>query len=948
MQYIFSYTMEPGTDPNASQAPTIEELAPLFPAYEFQQFIAEGGMGAVYLARQISLDRPVAIKILARELGNDPVFRASFEAEAKAMARLNHPNLIGVYDFGEADGMLFIVMEMVNGKSLHQSAYGRTIDPVQAGTLVAAISRGLEHAHSAGILHRDIKPGNILLDSDANPKIGDFGLAQPMGQKTAEDELIYGTPGYTAPEVYHRQGDHRADLFSVGVLLHELLTGKLPDANGALPSTLCGCSRSFDAIIARATNPNQLLRFQTAGELADALDKAILQSDAADASTNRLVLPSSASKAAAPVARGSVTRAKAQAQAQLVASSNSSKGSMIAIVSVCLILLIGLIVALSGGGGVEDATVKKKKNDRADQQAKAAKLKRDRARERESERINRDRPNKKDPKIAGGNHPGNKNRPDNSGVPKKSSKPSPQESLTALKGKLASGGREEFPPGTEGKTGSHFVLVDLPLAWPDAKRFAEDHGAHLASLPGAADRKWFAEKFPSENPLWLGAGMTANGKWKWLDGSKWSTAGGAVAQSGESSRALALGKNGELIANSAGEKRYFVLQWRDDGSNPASVGAELKRAAESIKAKGIDLADYPVGTRSYSEDGSHFYIVRKVGDWDAARKLAIAAGGYLAVPSSKAESTWLRETFNADLNGEKIQLWLGGYKLKATDPWRWLTNEAWNNNAGWAGGSPSISKDPGRVLLSLSPESDGWVASDGNSGEALGLLIEWSKPKQAAKITSFDLGAWLEKTDATFKERIEGHIDAYKKDNGLIIDRYVRNMKRLGRKHESALAGRDGKREDRVREAVEDAVREVEKNETILKEVPKSAPDDFHELQSKTEEVVAEAVAEFQRNLSSEFNTYTQGLTRQATGLNSDGFSDASTALTQRVADLGGESSALLVLLALEDPTVGAIPSKVVEKKDEDDKDKKDGDKKDGDKKDDDKKDDKDKPDGDK
>ncbi|NIP96693.1 MAG: protein kinase [Akkermansiaceae bacterium] len=115
------------SSPNSLEfnAPSVEELQPLFPAYEIGGFIAQGGMGAIYSARQISLDRPVAIKILPRKFGADPKFRASFEAEAKSMARLNHPNLIGVYDFGDIDGMLFIIMELVKGKSLHHSAHGK-------------------------------------------------------------------------------------------------------------------------------------------------------------------------------------------------------------------------------------------------------------------------------------------------------------------------------------------------------------------------------------------------------------------------------------------------------------------------------------------------------------------------------------------------------------------------------------------------------------------------------------------------------------------------------------------------------------------------------------------------------------------------------------------------------------------------------------------------------
>ena len=113
--------MEPSSQPSSFRAPEVEELRQYFPAYELGVFIAKGGMGAVYTAQQKSLDRPVAIKVLPRQLGADPQFRASFEAEAKAMAKLNHPNLIGVFDFGDADGMLYIVMELVEGKSLVSS-----------------------------------------------------------------------------------------------------------------------------------------------------------------------------------------------------------------------------------------------------------------------------------------------------------------------------------------------------------------------------------------------------------------------------------------------------------------------------------------------------------------------------------------------------------------------------------------------------------------------------------------------------------------------------------------------------------------------------------------------------------------------------------------------------------------------------------------------------------
>ena len=206
---------DPSPNPAEFVAPSLEELAPLFPAYEIEAFIAQGGMGAVYRATQRSLDRLVAIKILPREFGEDENFRASFEAEAKAMAKLNHPNLIGVYDFGDIDGMLFIVMEFVEGKALYYSVHKKAIDPLVAFEMVSTISRGLAHAHAGGIIHRDIKPANILLDLEANPKIGDFGLARPLDQDRSGG-VVFGTPGYTAPEVY--KNDHPVDQRSDNLL----------------------------------------------------------------------------------------------------------------------------------------------------------------------------------------------------------------------------------------------------------------------------------------------------------------------------------------------------------------------------------------------------------------------------------------------------------------------------------------------------------------------------------------------------------------------------------------------------------------------------------------------------------------------------------------------------------------------------------------------------------
>ena len=254
------------------QAPSPEALAGLLPQFDINGFIAQGGMGAVYSGRQSSLERDVAIKILPREMGEDPEFRESFAAEAKAMARLNHPNLIGVFDCGDVDGMPYIVMEYVQGCSLHESAFEQAIEREQAIDIVKGICDGLAHAHEHGIVHRDIKPANILLTLKAEPKIGDFGLAHAADADTPG--LVMGTPGYTAPEVFQDPGEAGplADIYSVGVILHQLLTGIDPTGSEQPPSQPTGNIR-LDAIWRKATNIHPSQRYASAAEMGKALQK---------------------------------------------------------------------------------------------------------------------------------------------------------------------------------------------------------------------------------------------------------------------------------------------------------------------------------------------------------------------------------------------------------------------------------------------------------------------------------------------------------------------------------------------------------------------------------------------------------------------------------------------------------------------------------------------------
>src|ERR1039458_4484976 len=162
-------------------APAVAELAPMFPQLEILSLIGQGGMGAVYQARQKELDRIVALKILPPGIGQDAAFAERFTREAKALAKLNHPGIVTLYEFGRADGLFYFLMEYVDGVSLRQLLNAGRVSPREALAIVPQICDALQYAHDQGIVHRDIKPENILLDRRGRVKVADFGLAKLVG-----------------------------------------------------------------------------------------------------------------------------------------------------------------------------------------------------------------------------------------------------------------------------------------------------------------------------------------------------------------------------------------------------------------------------------------------------------------------------------------------------------------------------------------------------------------------------------------------------------------------------------------------------------------------------------------------------------------------------------------------------------------------------------------------
>ena len=265
---------------NVLQAPPPPaEIARHFPQLQILECLGRGGMGVVYKARQPRLDRLVALKILAPEKERDPRFAERFTREARALARLNHPNIVTVHDFGEANGFYYLMMEYVDGASLRQLLRAGKTTPEEALTIVPPICEALQYAHRQGIVHRDIKPENILLDKQGRVKIADFGIAKLLGpDRRAEpltgDQQVVGTPHYMAPEQVEKPAtvDHRADIYSLGVVFYEMLTGELPLGKFQAPSKKVQVDVRLDEVVLHALEKEPERRYQQASEVKTALE----------------------------------------------------------------------------------------------------------------------------------------------------------------------------------------------------------------------------------------------------------------------------------------------------------------------------------------------------------------------------------------------------------------------------------------------------------------------------------------------------------------------------------------------------------------------------------------------------------------------------------------------------------------------------------------------------
>src|SRR5713101_169874 len=254
--------------------------------YELVGHVARGGMAQVYLAKDLLLGRPVALKVLFPELSVDEAFVARFRREAQAAANLSHPHIVSIYDWGEGERTYFMVMEYVDeGRTLAQEIRGGPLPPEKAASIAADVAGALAFAHSNGVIHRDVKPGNVLMDSNGQVKVADFGIARAVGDQDGltKTGAVMGTATYFSPEQAQGYGvDARSDIYSLGVVLYEMVTGKPPFA-GENPVAIAyqhvredpvpprqinrAVPPSLEAIILQAMAKDPAQRYQSADDM---------------------------------------------------------------------------------------------------------------------------------------------------------------------------------------------------------------------------------------------------------------------------------------------------------------------------------------------------------------------------------------------------------------------------------------------------------------------------------------------------------------------------------------------------------------------------------------------------------------------------------------------------------------------------------------------------------
>ncbi|MBN1661818.1 MAG: serine/threonine protein kinase [Anaerolineae bacterium] len=342
--------------------------------YRIVDEIGSGGMATVYKAHQPSLDRHVAIKILAAKLAKDDVVRQRFDREAKAVAAMSHPHILPVYDFGDQDGLLYIVSELVGGGTLKERL-GQQLDPRVAARVAHDIALALEYAHRQGIIHRDVKPANILITRDGRALLSDFGVAKIVANtQHTETGTSLGTPAYMSPEQGRGESiDHRSDIYSLGIILFEMLVGHAPFqgdtplgilykqafAPVASPRELNPkIPRRLEKVVLKALAKEPGERYRSAREMAQALAQAV---DLSSTDELPIALPDAAlTQGVTPdyvETAGRLARTTTRTAAQVGRGALRALGGIGALLLRVLVVLLIVLLILGGGAIVGGAAI---------------------------------------------------------------------------------------------------------------------------------------------------------------------------------------------------------------------------------------------------------------------------------------------------------------------------------------------------------------------------------------------------------------------------------------------------------------------------------------------------------------------------------------------------------------------------------------------------------------
>lgn len=699
----------------------------LLPAFEFTAMVTSSDFGAVFFANQKSLDRQVALKVFSPILAADADFRKAFGNSSKLAAGLRHTNLIGILDSGEVDGMPYLVMEFVPGKSLARSTQGHIVEFGQSVTIIDAICEGLAYAHDAGLVHGHLDNLSILLNQSAVPKIGNFGF----GRAVHTDPQVDVPTHFTAPEVITNPSaaTKASDVYSVAALFHGLTTGKRFSPQAPPPSSVCSCSPAVDAVLKRATDPDPLKRYADAR----AFQAALKQATAKTVSTTPPAPASAAPPAPEPLP-------KAGFDSKLL---------------VKIVIIIALLFAIHFAW-----EFKKKVHADREKENREIIAKQKLAKEQaaalvaEQEAMEERRRQALIPK-----HNPTENKVEES----------PLDSLNRLRSDLADGKRSEMPVGSVTKGDRTYFLVEEEMQWAEASQFAEEHGAYLADP--SADLGWLDAELTKGRKCWLGAARSGGDSWVLSDGKPWAP---AVQPSGDG-LFLVTARSGGFDSENANESRPFVIEWRGDGTNPGSLANLLSSTRASLDG-GAPL--FPPGTVVSGE--RRFLFVNRPVTWSEAVDLAKSGGGHLCVAATSEEIAEVAKITNRIKAKEGI--WLGG--SLEDDLWQWVTGEPWKT-AVWADDSDASEEG---VALALRPR-DGWVAID-RGDTADGFLIEWSEDEKAPKPDSppsagngqvADLDARVKELIlAAAKKREDEHAANIKRLHW-DLDSYIRNLSSSGK-----------------------------------------------------------------------------------------------------------------------------------------------------------------------